>query len=153
MKGISKMSIKDFFRKIGSFFTNLFRGFDREKVERVLTEILNFADIALPVVEVVAKLTPIPQDDLIVVALSNLKLSAREILEAESKIFKHGAKLSLATELLRLTLLNLIRQNKQVKVGDIVLASAADVMNLNPDVLRSAAQSAFTIWKTLQGKS
>lgn len=141
------MSIGSIFRKFGSFITNLFRGLNPKKVESVARQIFHFADFALPIVEKVAKLTPTPVDDLIIAALKNLNLTAPAILGATSDIFKDGARLTLAAEALRQQLFKLVQEKGRVQIGDFTLTTTADVLKLDGNILRSAAQSAWTIYK------
>lgn len=146
------MSIGSFFKKIFSPIINFFRGIDKKKAETVIKQIGSLVDFALPAVELVSKLTPNTTDDQIVAALQNLDLSARLIIDAGSDIYKDGARLSLAAEVLKIRLKELVDKNGKVQIDDFVINSAADIARIDSSVLRSAAQSAYSLFKLAHNK-
>jgi hypothetical protein len=141
------MSISGFFKKIFSPIINFFRGIDKKKAEQVINQISSLVDFALPVVELVSKLTPTPTDDLIIASLKSLGLSANQIINASSNIYHDGARLALATEALRLRLVELVATKGKVQIDDFVLRTASDVLKLDSSILRSAVQSAYSLFK------
>lgn len=143
------MGFLNFFKKIGSFFANLFTN---KKLTQVVNQISMLAQIAFPIVELVAKATPTQADDLLLQAAKNLDVSISEILSSTSELVKDGGRQRLAAEALRLKLLELVQNGKEVKLEDFAIKTVADVLNLDKTTLLTAIQSAVFFFKQAKAK-
>lgn len=133
-------------------FVAAFKFFTSNDAVTILQNVVKLADIAVPVVEKVAGLKLNPDDALVVKALANLGLTAPQIISQADKHFRNGMQLSLAAEALKLHLIELVSKGEKIELADFTLRTAADVLNIDPETLRSAAQDAYTVWKKLQPK-
>jgi hypothetical protein len=141
------MFLFSFFKGIASAIAKIFKGINKEKVQKVLTIIHNLYKEALPVVEMVAKLTPTPADDAIISALKTLGWTAEQIINQTDDIKKDGQRLALASETLRQHLLQIIAKGGKVDIGDQVLKTTEEILQLDKNILRSAVQAGYTLYK------
>ena len=141
------MSFLNFFKRIGSFFANLF---GNKKVQEAAGKLAGLVKIAFPVVELVAQITPTKADDLLVQAAKNIGISINEIVSSTNDLVRDGGRQRLAAEALKLKLLELVQNGKQVKLDDFTIKTTADVLNLDKTTLLTAVQSAVFFWKTFQ---
>lgn len=141
------MFILSFFKSIGNAIGRLFRNIDKEKAKKIIAVIHNLYKEAIPIAEMVAALTPTPTDDVIIAALKNLGWTAEQIINQTDEIKKDGQRLALATEALKEHLLKIVTSGGKVDIGDETIETIEDVLGLNKNVLRSAVQSGYTIWK------
>ncbi|MBK7994312.1 MAG: hypothetical protein IPK14_13095 [Blastocatellia bacterium] len=141
------MSFLNFFKRIGSFFANLF---GNKKVQEAAGKLAGLVKIAFPVVELVAQITPTKADDLLVEAAKNIGISINEIVSSTNDLVRDGGRQRLAAEALKLKLLELVQNGKQVKLDDFTIKTTADVLNLDKTTLLTAVQSAVFFWKTFQ---
>jgi len=143
------MAIPNFFKKIGSFFANLFSS---KKFNQAVSKISGLAQAAFPIVEFVAKATPTQADDLLVAAAKSAGLSISEIYNSTNELIKDGGRQRLAAEALKLRLLELVQNGKEVKLEDFTIRTVSDVLNLDKTTLLTAVQSAVFFFKQAQGK-
>lgn len=143
------MAFLNFFKKIGSFFANLF---GNKKVQQAAEKLAGLVKIAFPVVELVAKMTPTQADDLLVEAAKNIGISINEIVSSTNELVKDGGRQRLAAEALKLKLIELVQTGKKVKLEDFTLETTADVLNLDKTTLLTAVQSAVFFWKQFKGR-
>lgn len=141
------MAFLNVFKKIGSFFANLF---GNKKVQQAAEKLAGLVTIAFPVVELVAKMTPTQADDLLVEAAKNIGISINEIVSSTNELVKDGGRQRLAAEALKLRLLELVQQGKAVKVDEFTIKTVADVLNLDKTMLLTAVQSAVFFFKQVQ---
>lgn len=141
------MFITSFFRSIANAIGKLFKKIDKNKAQQIIAVIHNLYKEAIPIVELVASLTPTTTDDRLVAALKNLGWTAEQIINQVDEIKKDGQRLALATKALELHLLDIVDKGGKVDIGDKVLETTEDVLGLDKNVLRSAIQSGYTIWK------
>lgn len=146
------MFILSFFKSIANAIGKLFRNIDKEKAKKIIAVIHNLYKEAIPIAEMVAALTPTPTDDVIIAALKNLGWTAEQIINQTDEIKKDGQRLALATEALKEHLLKIIASGGKVDIGDTTIETIEDVLGLNKNLLRSAVQSGYTIWKLGQKK-
>ncbi|MBI4855076.1 MAG: hypothetical protein HY819_25015 [Acidobacteria bacterium] len=143
------MGFINFFKKIGGFFANLFTN---KKFNQTVNQISILAQIAFPIIELVAKATPTKADNLLLEAAKNLGVSVNEILSSTNELIKDGGRQRLAAEALKLKLLELVQNGKQVKLEDFAIKTVADVLNLDKTVLLTAIQSAVFFFKQAKTK-
>lgn len=141
------MFLLNFFKSIANSIAKLFKRIDKEKAKKILSQIHNLYKEAIPIVQLVASLTPSPTDDVIVASLINLGWTAESIINQVDEVKKDGQRLALATEALKEHLLKIIKAGGKVDIGDEVLSTVEDVLALDKNILRSAIQSGYTIWK------
>lgn len=144
------MGFLNFFKKIGSFFTNIFKS---KKLEQAVKTLSGLTEIAFPIVEMVARATPTQADDLIVRAAKAGGLSIYEILNSTNDLIKDGGRQKLALEALRIRLMQLVQEKGKVDAKDFTLESIADVLNLDKTTLLTAIQAAFFFYKQIQKAS
>lgn len=142
------MSFLNFFKRIGSFFANLF---GNKKVQEAAGKLAGLVKIAFPVVELVAQITPGKADDLLVQAAKNIGISINEIISSTNEIIKDGGRQRLAAEAVKLKLLELVQSGKQVRLDDFTIRTVADVLNLDKTIFLTAVQSAVFFFKQAQG--
>jgi hypothetical protein len=142
------MGFFNFFKKIGSFFANLFTG---KKFNQAVNQISMLAQIAFPIVDLVSKATPTKADDLLVEAAKNLGVGVNEIINSTNELVRDGGRQRLAAEALKLHLLELVQKGKQVKLDDFTIKTVADVLSLDKTTLLTAVQSAVFFFKQVQG--
>jgi hypothetical protein len=143
------MSFLNFFKRIGSFFANLF---GNKKVQEAAGKLAGLVKIAFPVVELVAQITPTKADDLLVQAAKNIGISINEIVSSTNEIIKDGGRQRLAAEALKLKLLELVQSGKQVRLDDFTIRTVADVLNLDKTIFLTAVQSAVFFFKQAQSQ-
>ncbi|MFY9223189.1 MAG: hypothetical protein WAQ98_10985 [Blastocatellia bacterium] len=143
------MSFLNFFKRIGSFFANLF---GNKKVQEAAGKLAGLVKIAFPVVELVAQITPTKADDLLVEAAKNIGISINEIVSSTNELIKDGGRQRLAAEALKLRLLELVQQGKAVKAEEFTIKTVADVLNLDKTILLTAVQSAVFFFKQAQSQ-
>jgi hypothetical protein len=143
------MSFSNFFKKIGGFFANLFTN---KKLNQAINQISSLAQTAFPIVELVTKATPSKADDLLLEAAKNLDTSVKDILTSTNELVRDGGRQRLAAEALRLRLLELVQNGKEVKLDEFTLKTVSDVLNLDKTTLLTAVQSAVFFYKQAQGK-
>lgn len=141
------MFLVSFFKSIASAIAKVFKGINKEKAQKVLAMIHNLYKEALPVVEMIARLTPTPADDAIVEALKTLGWTAEQVINQTDEIKKDGQKLALAAETLRQHLLEIVGKGGKVDIGDQVLTTSAEILQLDKNILRSAVQAGYTLYK------
>lgn len=146
------MFLISFFKSIANAIGKLFRNIDKEKAKKIIAVIHNLYKEAIPIAEMVAALTPTPTDDVIIAALKNLGWTAEQIINQTDEIKKDGQRLALATEALKEHLLKIIASGGKIDIGDETIETIEDVLGLNKNLLRSAVQSGYTIWKLGQKK-
>ena len=134
----------DFFKKIGSAFARLFGS---KQFKQAVSRLTKLAEIAFPIVELVAQATPTKADDLLVAAAKNAGLSIKQIYESTDDLIKDGGRQKLAAEALKLRLLELVQQGKSVKLDDFAINTVSDVLNLDKTTLLTAVQSAVFFFK------
>lgn len=138
------MSFSNFFKKIGGFFANLFTN---KKLNQAINQISILTQTAFPIVELVTLATPTKADDLLLEAAKNLDTSVKEILTSTNELVRDGGRQRLAAEALRLRLLELVQNGKQVTLDDFAIKTVSDVLNLDKTTLLTAAQSAVFFYK------
>lgn len=143
------MSFGSFFKKIGSFFVNLF---SNDEFNKAVNKISTLAQLAFPIAELVAKATPTKADDLLVEAAKNIGISLNDILSSTNELIKDGGRQRLAAEALKLKLLQIVQQGKQVKLEDFAINTVADVLALDKTTLLTAVQSAVFFFKQAKAK-
>lgn len=141
------MFLVSFFKSIASAIAKLFTSINKDKASKVLSVIHNLLKEAIPIVEIVSKLTPTPTDDLIIEALKNLNWTAEQVYYQVDDIKKDGQRLALAVETLKLHLLEIVAKGGKVDIGDQTLSTSAEILQLDKNILRSAVQSGYTLWK------
>lgn len=141
------MFLISFFKSIGNAIGKLFRNIDKDKAKKIIAVIHNLYKEAIPIAEMVATLTPTPTDDVIVAALKNLGWTAEQIINQVDQTKKDGQRLALATEALKEHLLKIVALGGKVDIGDETIETIEDVLGLDKNLLRSAVQSGYTIWK------
>lgn len=141
------MFLVSFFKSIASAIAKIFKGINKEKAQKVLAIIHNLYKEALPVVEMIARLTPTPTDDAVVAALKTLGWTAEQVVNQVDEIKKDGQRLALAAETLRQHLLEIVGKGGKVDIGDQVLTTSAEVLQLDKNILRSAVQAGYTLYK------
>jgi hypothetical protein len=141
------MFLFSFFRGIASAIAKIFKGINKEKVQSVLTTVHNLLKQAIPVVEMIAALTPTPTDDTIIAALKNLNWTAESIINQVDEVKKDGQRLALATEVLKEHLLGIIAKGGKIDIGDELLTTSEQILKLDKNILRSAIQNGYTLWK------
>lgn len=138
------MAFLNFFKKIGSFFSNLFGS---KKFNQAVNQISILAQIAFPIVELVAKSTATQTDNLLLEAAKNLGISISEIFSSTNELIRDGGRQRLAAEALRLKLIELVQNGKEIKLEDFAIKTASDVLNLDKSTLITAVQSAYFFFK------
>ena len=83
---------------------------------------------------------------------TNLGVSISEILSNTNELIRDGGRQRLAAEALKLKLLELVQNGKQVKLEDFAIKTVADVLNLDKTVLLTAIQSAVFFFKQAKTK-
>lgn len=141
------MFLFSFFKSVASAIAKVFKGINKEKAQKVLTIIHNLYKEALPAVEIIAKLTPTPVDDSVIAALQTLGWTAEQIINQTDEIKKDGQRLTLAAETLRHHLLGIIAKGGKVDIGDQVLTTSGEILELDKNILRSAVQAGYTLYK------
>jgi hypothetical protein len=141
------MFLVSFFKSIASAIAKIFKGINKEKAQKVLAIIHNLYKEALPVVEMIASLTPTTADDAVVAALKTLGWTAEQVINQADEIKKDGQRLALAAETLRQHLLGIVLAGGKVDIGDQVLTTSAEILQLDKNILRSAAQAGYTLYK------
>ncbi len=141
------MFITSFFRSIANAIGKLFKKIDKNKAQQIIAVIHNLYKEAIPIVELVASLTPTTTDDRLIAALKNLGWTAEQIINQVDEIKKDGQRLALASEALKLHLIDIVEKGGKVDIGDKTIETTEDVLGLDKNVLRSAIQSGYTIWK------
>lgn len=143
------MALGNFFKKIGSFFVNLFSS---NKFNQAVSQISMLAQVAFPIAELISKATPTQADDLLIQAAKNIGVSVGDILSSTNELVKDGGRQRLAAEALKLRLLDLVQQGKEVKLEDFAVKTVADVLALDKTTLLTAVQSAVFFFKQTQRK-
>lgn len=143
------MPFSNFFKKIGSFFSILFSS---KKLNQAVSKLSGLAEIAFPIVNLVTLATPTKADDLLLEAAKNLDTSVKDILTSTNELVRDGGRQRLAAEALRLRLLELVQNGKEVKLDDFAIKTVSDVLNLDKTTLLTAVQSAVFFFKQAQGK-
>lgn len=146
------MFLLSFFKSIANAIAKLFKNIDKDKVKTILTIIHSLFKEAIPIAEMIARLTSTPSDDLIIAALKNLGWTAESVINQVDEIKKDGQRLALATETLKLHLLEIIAKGGKVDIGDQIIRTSEEILGLDKNVLRSAVQSGYTVWKLAQNK-
>lgn len=155
-------SIKHVLSSIGNGLLSIFSHDHLEKGKVILVDLIQLSDKAIPVVQLIASMTPTTADDLIVEALKKLNLTLESFLEVTSKTETaldvsngRGLKLTLAAEVLRQSLVNLVTKGEKIKIGDTVISTVEAVLGMNDSELRTAAHNAFQLFdstKKIAGK-
>lgn len=143
------MAFTNFFKKIGSFFANLFTS---KKFNQAVSQISGLAQVAFPIVDLVSKATPTKTDDLLLEAAKNLGVGVNEIITSTNELVRDGGRQRLAAEALKLHLLELVQKGKEIKLEDFTVRTVADVLNLDKTTLLTAVQSAVFFFKQAQVK-
>lgn len=141
------MFLTDWFHKITNIIANLFRDLDSDKAKKVYAEIISLAAKALPVIKLVAALTPDPTDDLVIAALEKLGLTAKQVLDSTNDLIHDANRQNLAIEILKQDLLNEFNKSGKFSIGDFAINSVEDILKLDKSTLKSAVQDAYTLWK------
>jgi hypothetical protein len=143
------MGFLDLFKKVGGFFANLFTN---KKLNQAVNQISILAQVAFPIVELVAKATPTQTDNLLVEAAKNIGVSISDIFSSTNELIKDGGRQRLAAEALKLKLLELVQSGKEIKLEDFAIKTVADVLSLDKTVLLTAVQSAVFFFKQANAK-
>ena len=141
------MGFFNFFKSIGRAIKGLFVKIDITKAKAVLKQIDDMTEIALYAANVVAKLTPTPIDDLVIIALRNLKLTAREVVENSNQLLQNGQKQALAAEILKQKMIEIVKQGDKISIGSTLLDTVEKVLNIDSDLLKSAVTTAWSVIK------
>ncbi len=143
------MGFLDLFRKVGGFFANLFTD---KKLNQTVNQISILAQVAFPIVELVAKVTPTQADNLLVEAAKNIGVSINDIFSSTNELIKDGGRQRLAAEALKLKLLELVQSGKEIKLEDFAIKTVADVLSLDKTALLTTVQSAVFFFKQAKAK-
>ncbi len=140
--------MKKIFSKIFNGVLSFFRDPRvRARAQEVAQQITDLAELALPIVQSVAALTPTPADDLLIAALRRINKTAAEILSEADEAKRAGMLLWLSSEALRLRLMEMVANGTTIGIGDLKLRVTEQVAGLANSLLHTAAQAAYGLWK------
>jgi len=111
-----------FFKSIGNFFKSIGQAIGKIFSPQNINKVAGLAKEAVPIVEKIAEITPTKADDLLVKAAKNLGISVNEIISSTNELIRDGGRQRLAAEALKLKLLELVQNGKQVKLDDFTTA-------------------------------
>ncbi len=144
------MFLASFFKKLGKGIGSLFGFLSSDKVKKVYDNIVTLADKTKPAIELIVQLTPNTTDDLVLAALKRLGLTIEQVLDKSNERLHDANRFDLAVEVFKQHLIQEVRNikdGKPIKVGDFLLATTEDVLGLDKNVLRSAVQDGYTLYK------
>lgn len=144
------MSMKTVFSKMFGWLPRLFTGRRVAQLQRMAGIIADLAERALPAVKTVAALTPTPTDDVVILALERLGLTASQVLDATNDLLHDASRQRLAAEIVKVSLVKAVQERGMIKIGDLMLDTVEDVLALDKSTLLAAVQSAFVLWKTVK---
>lgn len=144
------MNIKSVFAKMFGWLPRLFSGRRIAQLQRTANIIADLAERALPAIKMVAALTPTPTDDVVLLALERLGMTAAQVLDASNDLLHDASRQRLAAEIIKVSLVRAVQERGVVKIGDLILDTVEDVLALDKSTLLAAVQSAFVLWKTLK---
>lgn len=145
------------FQKIGSFFSNRFSSDNQEKAKAVVDQIatgyhkvMAVSKAAAPFVEMIAAAAGGPPATAIVQAAESAGLVLDDVLTNTNSLIKDAGRQTIAMEATKQHFLAAIAQGGQIQYGDTVLKTAADVLAIPDEELRTGVQNAVFVWKTTQ---
>lgn len=132
---------------IYDYLAHFFTGDQFHKAQEIAHQVTDLVSMALPIVQIVAELTPTPVDDLVLAGLAAINKTAKEILEEPDHLKQAGMLVGLCSAALREKLLRTVEASKEgVKIGDKVLKTATDVLGIADSILNAPVQDAYTLW-------
>lgn len=115
------------------------------QARRVAERVAALSEWALPAVEMVARLTPNPTDDIVVAALKTLGYTARQILESSDDLFRDAARQRLAMEIMRRNIVAALASGKPIRIGDITIRTIEDVLKIDKTHLLAAIHAILAV--------
>lgn len=116
-----------------------------EQARRVADRVAALSQWALPAVEMVARLTPTPTDDIVIEALKTLGYTAKQILESSDDLFRDAARQRLAIEIIRRNIAQALTAGKPIQIGDITIRTIEDILKIDKTHMLAAIHAILAV--------